>query len=73
MSTKVRVLAKLDLDDKSYEPNTILLLDDKVAKSLQQAGQVDANKDAVNYCVNTLKVTPITHSAEPEDPDTPPA
>lgn len=79
MGTKVRILAALTLDGVAYQPNQVVDMPAATAKSYQAEGQVDANKDAVAYCVNELGAVVIVHAVPVAEapaetpPETPPA
>ena len=61
MGTKVRILAMLQLDGVSYQPNQVVDLPPAAAKAFQADGQVDAHKEAVSYCINELGAEVIVH------------
>lgn len=63
MGTKVRILAALTLDGVPYQPNQVVDMPSAAAKSFQADGQVDANKDAIAYCLNELGATVIVHAS----------
>jgi ABC-type nitrate/sulfonate/bicarbonate transport system substrate-binding protein len=76
MGTKVRILAALQLDGVSYQPNQVVDMPPAAAKAFTADGQVDANKDAVNYCIKELGAEVIVHGAVEEPaaaPSEPPA
>ncbi|MGN5354336.1 hypothetical protein ACQ4P5_20250 [Ralstonia sp. L16] len=62
MPKTVRVLSSLTLDDQKYPPNSLVTIDDKRAKSLEAAGDVDSDPDAVSYCREQLGVHAIDHA-----------
>lgn len=45
---KARVLSKLTLNGKTYEPDQLIQAEERVIRSL--VGQVDPHPDAVAYC-----------------------
>lgn len=51
---KVRVLREIELKGKTYQPNSVLVLDDKLAASLAGEGSVDSSAEAVKYCESEL-------------------
>lgn len=77
MSKTVRVLVTFFLDGQEYQPNNVLELDDKTAKSLEKDSSVDSTPEAVAYCVEQLGAKVIKHiAADAEvvvDSNTPPA
>lgn len=62
MPKTVRALSSLTLDGQIYPPNSLVLIDDKRAKSLEAAGDVDSDADGVSYCREQLGVTVIDHA-----------
>jgi len=62
MPKTVRALSTLALDGQEYPPNSLVVIDDKRAKSLEAAGDVDSDADAVSYCRETLGVKVIDHA-----------
>lgn len=63
MPTKtVRVLSRLDLEGKTYQPNNLVEIDDKRVKSLEADGTVDSDADAVAYCKDKLGVQVVKHT-----------
>lgn len=57
----VRVLSDLPLEGKKYQPNALIQLDDKLAKTLEGAGAVDSDPNAVAYCKDKLRVQVVKH------------
>lgn len=68
MGTKVRVL----VDCLGYKPDQVVDFPPSVAKQLAESGQVDPNKDAVNYCLKELNAAIVVHAESvPKDDTTP--
>lgn len=61
MGTKVRILADVNVHGVDYKPNQVVDLPADTAKQLAAAGNADASKEAVAYCVDELKVEVIVH------------
>lgn len=64
MGTQVRVLCQVTADGTTYQPNQVVELPARLAKTLAAEGQVDANVEAVAYAINELGAPPIAHVAD---------
>lgn len=71
MGTKARILATVHLDGAVYYPNQVVELPVATAKSLAEQGQVDLHKDAISYCINSLKAEVVVHAAPAAVPPAP--
>jgi hypothetical protein len=67
---KFRVLRETELDGKTYKPDTVLVIDEQLGKSLEGAGAVDGNAAAVAYCEKTLEKEAVTHKKPAADAET---
>jgi hypothetical protein len=62
---KVRVLVDITVDGKSYKPNDAVAFEAGKVRSLEKAGQVDSNSEAVAYVLSQgAKV--VEHEVEAE-------
>ena len=52
---KVRVLREVELKGKLYQPNSVLIIDEKLAANLAGEGSVDTSAEAVKYCEQELR------------------
>jgi hypothetical protein len=67
---KVRVLVDITVDGKSYKPNDAVAFEAGKARSLEKAGQVDSNSEAVAYVLSQgAKVVEHEVAAEAEPAD----
>lgn len=58
MGVKSRILS----DCLGYKPNQVVDFQTPLAKTLADAGLIDSNKAAVNYCLNELAASVVVHA-----------
>lgn len=73
MGTKARILMSTRIDDIDYQPNQVVDFPAAMARALAKEGVVDANADAVGFCIDQLGAVVVQHQSPAEPAPAEPA